>query len=218
METGDFVQYLPPLFEGGYKNNRKYIHAVICLYLLTIIQPEFKNITYGEFVDNFEKYLQITGYENPCLYYQKGSKKEGQLKIPNKSTFSDNWIYEYNVRELFKQFKNKVVKHIAENTYSDIVLSIPHFIDKETETFNKTHDKQQQLLDDPYDDGKKPYQVKAYQETKSNAKNNIHEDAAMLQDYLNIMHNQSSQTEVYHPNHDRIIDKYHNLENEWEED
>ena len=218
MDVGDFIQYLPPLFEGGYTNSRRYIHAVICLYLLVKVQPEYKGITYKEFIDKYEKWIEITGYDNPCLRYQKGAKKEGQLKIPNLSTFSDNWINEYNVRELLKDFKLDVNKHIAENTYGDIVSLIPNFINKETETFNKAHDKQHILLDDDSDDGKKPYQIKAYQETKTSAKNNIHDDALFLQEYLDAIQHQSNQVHVYTPNHDRIIDKYRALEDSWEED
>ena len=167
MDVGDFIQYLPCEFEGGYTNSRRYIHAVICLFLLVKVQPEYKGITYKEFIDNYESWIEITGYDNPCLRYQKGAKKEGQLKIPNLSTFSDNWINEYHVRELLKEFKSKVSTHIAENAYSDIVLLIPDFIDKESKTFNKAHDKQHVLLNDISDDGKKPYQIKAYQETNS---------------------------------------------------
>lgn len=218
MDVGDFIQYLPPLFEGGYTNSRRYIHAVICLFLLVKIQPEYKGITYKEFIDKFEEWIKITGYDNPCLCYQKGAKKEGQIKIPNLSTFADNWINEYNVRGLLKDFKTEVTKHIAENTYGDIVLNIPNFIDKETATFDKAHIKQHILLDDLSDDGKKPYQIKAYQETKTSAKNNIQDDALFLQDYLAAIHQQNNQGEVYNPNHDRIIDRYRAMEEEWEED
>ena len=218
MDVGDFIQYLPPLFEGGYTNSRRYIHAVICLYLLVKIQPEYKGITYKEFIDKYEKWIEITGYDNPCLRYQKGAKKEGQLKVPNLSTFTDNWINEYNVRKLFQDFKTKVGRHIAENTYTDIVLNIPNFIDKESETYNKTHFHQQKQLDKESLDGKAPYQIKALQETKTNAKNNIHDDAVFLQDYLEVLHQQENQGHVYSPNHDRIIDRYRALEDSWEED
>lgn len=218
MEVNHLKQYLPKEFEGGYKQNRRYIHAVICVYLLTIIQPEYKKITYHEFISNFEKYVKKVNFEdNPCLLYQSG-KNKGKLKIPNENTFVHKWIGCYKVPELIEDFKTEVAGHIAKTTLRDVILNTPDFIDKDTETFNKSHIKQQRLLDSAVDDGKQPYQVKAYQETKSSAKNGIHESVDMLQDYLNTIQQQNSQGEVYNPNHDRIIDKYHNLENEWEED
>ena len=218
MDVSDFIQYLPPLFEGGYTNSRRYIHAVICLYLLVKIQPEYRGITYKEFIDKYETWIKITGYDNPCLYYQKGAQKEGQIKVPNLSTFSNTWINEYNVRGFLQDFKTKVSQHIAVNTYRDIVLITPNFINKETETYNKTHTHQQKKLNKESLDGKDPYQIKALQETKTNAKNNIHDDALFLQDYLDVIQQQNSQGHVYTPNHDRIIDRYRMLEDSWEED
>ena len=60
--------------------------------------------------------------------------------------------------------------------------------------------------------------MKATQESKSNAANNIKSSFEILSDYSTIVQQQESGKQVYNPNHDRIIDKYHNLENEWEED
>jgi len=218
MEVSDLKQYLPKEFEGGYKNNRRYIHAVICVYLLTVIQPEYKKITYGEFIDNFEEYVEITGSsDNPCLFYQSG-KHQGELKTPNKSTFSNNWIYDYDVPTLLNEFKTDAAKHIAKTAMTDVILSIPNFIEKETETFNKADKKQKRLLNNLSDEGKQPYQIKAYQETKGSALTNINGVVEWASDYTDTLNQQNSQGEVYNPNHDRIIDKYHNLENEWEED
>lgn len=218
MEVNHLKQYLPDEFEGGYKQNRRYIHAVICVYLLTIIQPEYKKITYHEFISNFEKYVQKVNFEdNPCLLYQSG-KNKGKLKIPNENTFVHKWIGCYNVPELIEDFKTEVAGHIAKTTLREVILNTPDFIEKDTETFNKAHIKQQRLLDDTLEDGKQPYQVKAYQETKSSALTNINDAVGRITDFKEALYQESNQSEKYNPNHDRIIDKYHNLENEWEED
>ena len=219
MEVNHFKQYLPPLFEGGYKNNRKYIHAVICVYLLTIIQPEYKKITYHEFITNFPKYVKMVNFEdNPCLFYQSG-KQEGQLKIPNENTFIHKWISCYDVPNLLEEFKSDVAQHIAQTTIRDLVLGAPNFIEKDKETFDNAHDLQQKLFNDndTYDN-KKPYPIKATQETKNAAKTSINETVTMVQDYLDTIQQQNNQGHVYTPNHDRIIDKYRALEDSWEED
>ena len=219
MDVHHFKQYLPKEFEGGYKNNRKYIHAVICVYLLTIIQPEYENITYKEFTSNFKKYVEMVNFEdNPCLFYQSG-EHEGELKIPKESTFARKWIPCYDVHGLLEDFKTDVATHIAKTTLRDVIINVPNRIEKNNETFNKSHELQQKILDDDsLFDSKKPYPIKATQETKSSAENSINDSVEMLQDYLTTIQEQSNQSEVYKPNHDRIIDKYHNLENEWEED
>ena len=218
MDVSQLKQYLPKEFESRQQRDARYIHAVICVYLLTVIQPEYKNITYQEFVDDFEKYIDLTNFkDNPCLKYQRGAN-EGKLKMPNKTTFANTWVPRYNVNGLLEDFKDKVTTHIAKTTLRDVVLTVPNRIEKNNETFNKAHDKQDILFEDTYEDGKKPYQIKAYQETKNSAENSINDSVEMLQDYLNALQQQANQSEVYKPNHDRIIDKYHNLENEWEED
>ena len=219
MEVNHLKQYLPEEFKGGYKNNRRYIHAVICVYLLTIIQPEYKHITYHEFISNFTRYVQMVNFEdNPCLLYQSGTHK-GELKIPNENTFVHKWISCYGVHDLFEEFKGKVATHIATTTLRDAVINKPDFISKNTETFNNTHELQQRIFNGKgIEDIKKPYPIKAAQETKNLAENSINDSIEMVQDYLTATQEQNSQGEVYNPNHDRIIDKYHNLENEWEED
>ena len=219
MEVRNFKQYLPPLFEGGYKNNRKYIHAVICVYLLTIIQPEYKQITYHEFVTNFQKYVEVTNSEdNPCLFYQSG-KQQGNLKIPNENTFARTWVPCYNVHKLFEDFKSKVAVHIAQTTLRDSIFDVPNFIEKDKETFDNSHELQQRLFKDTDTyDSKKPYPIKATQETKNAAKTSIKESVEMVQDYLDTINQQNNQGHVYSPNHDRIIDRYRALEDSWEED
>lgn len=219
MEVNHFKQYLPKEFEGGYKNNRRYIHAVICVYLLTIIQPEYKKITYHEFITNFQKYVKIVNFEdNPCLIYQTG-KNKGQLKIPNENTFVHKWISCYNVPDLIEEFKEKVSQHIVTHTARDVMPILAEFIEKESESYNTNHNLHQRIANDiTTPDIKKPYPMKAAQESKSNAVNNIKTSFELMQDYLTITQQQSNQSEVYNPNHDRIIDRYHNMENEWEED
>ena len=219
MDVSQLKQYLPPQFESRQQKDARYIHAVICVYLLTIIQPEYKHITYQEFVDDFEKYIDLTNFrDNPCLVYQKG-KHQGELKIPNKTTFSNTWVPRYNVNGLIEEFKEKVSRHILTTSMRDVMPILANIIEKENTSF----DMFQKLEEEIYSDNltpaiKKPYPMKAAQESKSSAVTNIKNSFEMMQDYSTITQQQNAAGEVYQPNHDRIIDKYHNLENEWEED
>ena len=219
MDVSQYKQFLPQELKGRKQNNLRYIRSVICVYLLTIIQPEYKKITCKEFTTNFKKYVELTESEDdPCLYYQSG-KRKGQLKIPNQSTFADTWMYRYNVRKLFSEFRTNVVKHMAQTILEDQVLYAPHVIESERESYNENRELEQEIRnDDEIPLSKKAYSLKANQETKNMNQNAIKDAVDGVQDYLTATQQQSSQGEVYNPNHDRIIDKYHNLENQWEED
>ena len=219
MDVSQYKQFLPKELKGRKQNNLRYIRSVICVYLLTIIQPEYKKITCKEFTTNFQKYVQLTESEDdPCLYYQSG-KRKGELKIPNQSTFADTWMYRYNVKKLFSDFRTNVVKHMAKTILEDQVLYAPHVIETERESYNNNQQLQQNIFNDKTTpDVKKPYPIKATQESKSISQNIINDSVERVQDYLDIQNQAANSGEVYNPNHDRIIDKYHNLENEWEED
>lgn len=219
MDVSQLKQYLPKEFESRQQRDARYIHAVICVYLLTVIQPEYKNITYQEFVDNFEEYIDLTNFkDNPCLKYQRGAN-EGKLKIPNKTTFANTWVPRYDVNGLLEDFKDKVTTHIVKHTARDVMPILADLVEKESESYNTNHNLHQRIANDTTTpDIKKPYPMKAAQESKSNAVNNIKTSFELMQDYLTITQQQSNQSEVYKPDHDRIIDKYHNLENQWEED
>lgn len=180
--------------ETGRKN--KFATSVRNVLFLTKTIPEYKNITYADFIKDFPKFVKLTNFEDdPNLYISSG-KNKGKLKEVNLTTLANTWVGRYNFRDDFKVFKTKVAYEAATEFLEDTIISNPSQKKKDDSILDRLGDLQHSILDDIGLSVKdKAYSNKACQEAKTSIvqSNNLRFEQA--KDYKN------------------IVDEYENIEN-----
>lgn len=202
MNYRQYKKHLPPRMNGNGKAERKDAYAVKCILFLVWITPGYEKIKYPQFVDDFEKFVILTEFQdNPDLYYAKGENK-GKLKIPNLNTLRDTWAYRYNYLEDFDEFKKKVAYQVANEVMQNTILSIPEKTAKNRHMDDGLYGLQMDALAHPDLSVKdKAYVSRAIQDSKRNIDESDKSSYELAKDYKQIVDEYNQIIESENENH-----------------